>query len=283
MEVILWDKPKDGLDGQWLGKGRIAVTSFPGDLERTLRVAAHEAAHDITGAEHSETGPTPVEFWAAYDALLEALGLSADFAPWRQAPDFREARRGVDSRAVDEWARAIRAAVRPAADLSWFAGQIFGQPFRETWKVTDEAEFLRLVDEAIADMESRGRRGARAARTLREWLSAEDPRAYRRQHLRDVALALRRLRTPRYSRRLRDLVRLEPLPPPDWVDVWQAASLTDLSKSHIRHLARTGRVASRPHPELGGRIQISVGSLRRYVHTPGRKGRRKKGVWRGDC
>jgi len=168
-----------------------------------------------------------------------------------------------------------------STDLSWFAGQIFGQPFRETWRVTDEAEFLRLIDQAIADIGTRSQRGARAAKTLREWLSAEDPRAYRRQHLRDVALALRRLRIHRYSRPLRRLVRLDPPPAPDWVSVRDAARLTDLTAGHIRHLARTGRVASRPHPELGGRLEINVSSLYHYVHTPGLKGRRKKGVWRG--
>jgi len=95
-------------------------------------------------------------------------------------------------------------------DLSWFAAQIFGEPFRETWVVTDADEFLHLVRQAADGIAADGRkRSVRAAETLRQWLEVEDPQSYYEQHRQEASLALRRLRHPRHSKALHHLVRLE--------------------------------------------------------------------------
>jgi hypothetical protein len=85
---------------------------------------------------------------------------------------------------------------------------------------------------------------------------------------------------------LRAAIGQEPIPgdvaDPAWLSTCQAAHLTALCPDHLRLLARTGRVAWRPHPVLGGRIQLSRESLHEYVLGHGMCGRRRKGIWR-EC
>lgn len=102
------------------------------------------------------------------------------------------------------------------------------------------------------------------------------------------AKALRRLRLHlvTYLVGLRSSFQVVPIPDgprdPAWIGTRQAARLTNLSMHHIRHLARTGKITSRLHPTLGMRIQVGRQSLKDYVLSQGVKGRRRKGVWRGD-
>ena len=137
----------------------------------------------------------------------------------------------------------------------------------------DPAQFWRLFQEAIVSIASSGKRGAKAAATFREWLEADDPTsAYRALHPRETALAMRRLRHPRYTRAMRGLVYAEPALG-DWLSVRQVGRLTDLTPGHIRHLARTGRVESRSQPgESEGQfrpIEVRVTSLANYVDLDG--------------
>lgn len=68
---------------------------------------------------------------------------------------------------------------------------------------------------------------------------------------------------------------------PAWISTQLAHRLTDLSREHIRYLAREGRVTSRPHPTKGMRMQIHRQSLKEYVEGYAGKGRCRKGTWKG--
>ena len=157
-------------------------------------------------------------------------------------------------------------------DPSWWAERLLGKRVLGSWPVVDPAQFWRLFQEAIVSIASSGKRGAKAAATFREWLEADDPSAYRALHPRETALAMRRLRHPRYTHAMRGLVYAEPALG-DWLSVRQAGRLTDLTPGHIRHLARTGRVESQSQPgESEGqfrRIEVRVTSLANYVDLHG--------------
>jgi hypothetical protein len=83
---------------------------------------------------------------------------------------------------------------------------------------------------------------------------------------------------------LRNALGQEPIPgdvaDPAWLSTRQAARLTALCPDHLRLLARKGKVVWRPHPVLGGRIQLSRESLHEYVLGHGVRGRRRKGIWK---
>jgi len=68
---------------------------------------------------------------------------------------------------------------------------------------------------------------------------------------------------------------------PDWVDTRQAAELTGYSRPHIRWICRQGYVVCQINPLKRDRYQISKASLKAYVESRPKDGR-KKGKWYGS-
>ncbi len=99
-----------------------------------------------------------------------------------------------------------------------------------------------------------------------------------------ASTALYRLRNALRLKGMDDLaetVKVVPVPggpyDPAWISIREAHELTDLSRDHLRLLARQEKVVSRIHPTHKGKIQLNRESLKKYIETPGGKGRRKKG------
>lgn len=71
---------------------------------------------------------------------------------------------------------------------------------------------------------------------------------------------------------------------PAWVSVKEAAELTDLALDHIRRRAREGYLKARVNEYRRNEIQIQRASLKRYVfgESTGGRGRRRRGIWKGD-
>jgi hypothetical protein len=81
-------------------------------------------------------------------------------------------------------------------------------------------------------------------------------------------------------------VKLVPVPggarDPDWVSVRQAHDLTGYTPDHLRYLVRTRRVVGRVNAFCRNELQIERESLKAYVLEPGKNGRPRKGVWKGE-
>jgi len=95
------------------------------------------------------------------------------------------------------------------------------------------------------------------------------------------AQALRKLRAMRQVReRIEDLRHclVRQVPAEDWLTTRAAAAKTGLTTAHLRYLGRTGRVRVKDGPRRGSTRWFDANSLREYVTTRPRRGR-KKGVW----
>lgn len=92
-----------------------------------------------------------------------------------------------------------------ATSKTWWAEAIFGEVAEQgkTATITDEAAFTAEMHRAILII---GRSGqAQAAKSLLRLLQAPDPAAFQKQHPASVRRALRLLRKPVHSDRLRPL------------------------------------------------------------------------------
>lgn len=91
---------------------------------------------------------------------------------------------------------------------TWWAEAIFGEVAEadKTATIMDEAAFTLALHNVAFAMHHSGQ--AKAADTLRSLILAPDPAAYQRQHPASVRRALRLLRKPVCSDRLRPMVVL---------------------------------------------------------------------------
>lgn len=112
-----------------------------------------------------------------------------------------------------------------------------------------------------------------------------------RERVRQIyAKALRLMRqrmiTNSWAEEMAGTVKLVPVPggarDPDWVSVREAMDLTSYAPDHVRYLVRTGRVEGRVNSFYRNKLQIRRESLRAYVLAPGKNGRQRKGVWKGE-
>lgn len=81
---------------------------------------------------------------------------------------------------------------------------------------------------------------------------------------------------------IHEAVEVVPVPggacDPDWITTLEAGELTGLTRDHLRHLTREGKVESHRDPRRRNRLLINRSSMKAYMT----QGPSRRGIWKGD-